>query len=48
MVKKKVDSRIRGLIEYNVRNNHRSFFILVGKNSLFYLFIFFVTNFSLF
>lgn len=32
MVKKKVDPRIRGLIEHGVRKNHRSLFILVGDH----------------
>ena len=30
MVKKKVDPRVRGLIEDGVRKNHRSMFVLVG------------------
>lgn len=30
MVKKKVDERIKGLIEYTIKNNKRSFFIIVG------------------
>eukprot|EP01039_Chlorochromonas_danica_P008806 gene8806-9710_t len=32
MVKKKVDPRVRGLIEHGVRKNHRSLFILVGDH----------------
>ena len=32
MVQKKVDPRVRGLIEYGVRKNHRSMFILVGDH----------------
>lgn len=32
MVKKKVDPRVRGLIENGVRKNHRSLFILVGDH----------------
>lgn len=32
MVKKKVDPRIRGLIEYNIQKNHRSLLILVGDH----------------
>jgi N-acetyltransferase 10 len=32
MVKKKVDSRVRGLIEMGVRKNHRSMFVLVGDH----------------
>eukprot|EP01132_Coremiostelium_polycephalum_P003792 gene3792-4718_t len=32
MVKKKVDSRIRTLIENGVATNHRSFFVIVGDN----------------
>lgn len=32
MVKKKVDPRVRGLIENGVRKNHRSMFILVGDH----------------
>ena len=32
MVKKKVDPRVRGLIEEGVRTNHRSFFVLVGDH----------------
>jgi N-acetyltransferase 10 len=32
MVKKKVDPRVRGLIEHSVRKNHRSLFILVGDH----------------
>ena len=30
MVKKKVDARVRTLIENGVRTNHRTFFVLVG------------------
>lgn len=30
MVKKKIDDRIKTLIENGVRCNHRSFFILIG------------------
>ncbi|KAF2076961.1 hypothetical protein CYY_001737 [Polysphondylium violaceum] len=32
MVRKKVDSRIRTLIENGVNTNHRSFFVIVGDN----------------
>ncbi|EGC37654.1 hypothetical protein DICPUDRAFT_149730 [Dictyostelium purpureum] len=32
MVKKKVDSRIRTLIENGIATNHRSFFVMVGDN----------------
>ena len=32
MVKKKVDPRVRGLIEHAVRKNHRSLFLLVGDH----------------
>lgn len=32
MVKKRVDPRVKGLIEYNVRKGHRSLFILVGDH----------------
>jgi len=32
MVQKKVDPRVRGLIEHGVRKNHRSFFVLVGDH----------------
>lgn len=32
MVKKKVDGRVRGLIEHGVRENHRSLFVLVGDH----------------
>lgn len=32
MVKKKVDPRVRGLIEHGVRKNHRSLFLLVGDH----------------
>lgn len=32
MVKKKVDPRVQGLIEHNIRKNHRSFFVLVGDH----------------
>ena len=32
MVKKRVDPRVKGLIEYNVRKNHRSLFVLVGDH----------------
>jgi N-acetyltransferase 10 len=32
MVKKRVDPRVRGLIEHGVRKNHRSLFILVGDH----------------
>jgi N-acetyltransferase 10 len=32
MVKKKVDPRVKGLIEQGVRNNHRSLFVLVGDH----------------
>jgi N-acetyltransferase 10 len=32
MVKKKVDSRVRGLIECGVKRNHRSMFVLVGDH----------------
>lgn len=32
MVKKKVDSRVRGLIEHNVRKNHRTLLLLVGDH----------------
>jgi N-acetyltransferase 10 len=32
MVKKRVDPRIRGLIEHSVKKNHRSFFVLVGDH----------------
>ena len=30
MVKKKIDSRIRGLLQAGVKNGHRSFIVLVG------------------
>ena len=30
MGKKRIDSRVRGLIELGVRNNHRSMFVIVG------------------
>ena len=39
MVKKKVDPRVRGLIEEGVRANHRSFFILVGDHGQYFLFV---------
>ena len=32
MVKKRVDPRVKNLIEYNVKTNHRSLFILVGDH----------------
>lgn len=32
MVQKKVDSRVRGLIEHGVRKGHRSMFVLVGDH----------------
>eukprot|EP01038_Epipyxis_sp_PR26KG_P015200 gene15200-20473_t len=32
MVKKKVDPRVQGLIEYGVKSNHRSLFLLVGDH----------------
>ena len=32
MVKKKVDPRLRGLIEHGVRTNHRSMLLLVGDH----------------
>ncbi|RYH05490.1 tRNA(Met) cytidine acetyltransferase, partial [archaeon] len=32
MVKKKVDPRVRGLIEHGVTTNHRSLFVLVGDH----------------
>lgn len=32
MVRKKVDTRIRTLIENGVATNHRSFFVIVGDN----------------
>ena len=32
MVKKRVDPRVKSLIEYNVKTNHRSLFILVGDH----------------
>ena len=32
MVKKKVDERVQGLIEWNVKKNHRSLFVLVGDH----------------
>ena len=32
MVKKRVDPRVKGLIEYGVRKNHRSMFVLVGDH----------------
>ena len=35
MVKKKVDPRVKGLIEKGVKKNHRSFFILVGDYGLY-------------
>jgi len=35
MVKKKVDPRVRALIEFGVQKNHRSFFIIVGDYGLY-------------
>ena len=32
MVKKRVDPRVKGLIEYNVKTGHRSLFVLVGDH----------------